>query len=181
MKGIVFNVLEEMVEATGGLQLWDQVLQDAGPGSGGSYTASATYDDEELLAIVTALSARTGLPAERLVHDFGVHLLGVFAERFPRFFEDVTPKEFLRNVGGIIHSEVRKLYPDAGVPDFDYEDPAPDELVMLYRSPRRMCTLAEGLIRGSAGHFGVGVELAHPLCLHRGDDHCRLEIRFTEA
>ncbi len=181
MKGIVFNVLEDMVESSLGLEAWDEILSATALSSGGSYTASATYDDEELLAIVGALSTKTGLPPERLVHDFGVHLLGAFAERYPMFFADVTVKQFLQNVGGIIHDEIRKLHPGAGVPDIGYEDPAPDRLVMLYRSPRRMCTLAEGLIRGSSGHFGVGIELTHPRCLHRGDDHCRLEILFAES
>jgi len=170
-----------MVEEHLGLEAWDEMLAQVEPASGGSYTAAATYDDEELLAIVGYLSERTGKPAAELIHDFGAYLLGAFHARYPRFFDGVTAKEFLRNVGGIIHAEVRKLYPDAGVPSFEYEDPGPDRLVMLYESPRKMCALAEGLIHGAGAHFGVSIELDHPRCMHRGDDHCRLELRFGDG
>jgi hypothetical protein len=178
MKGVVFNTLGEMVEEKLGIEVWDQALLTADPASGGSYTAAGSYDDEELLQIVTTLSEMSGVAVPQLIHDFGVFLLGAFARRYPQFFVDVTVRQFLLNVDGIIHDEVRKLYPDAGVPSFDYEEPAPDQLIMLYRSPRKMCTLAEGLIRGAGGHFGVEIGIEHPTCLHRGDDHCRLELRF---
>lgn len=163
------------------MEVWDQALVKVDPDSGGAYTAAGSYDDEELLQIVGTLSEMSGIEIPQLVHDFGVYLLGDFSKRYPVFFQDVTARQFLLNVGGIIHDEVRKLYPGAGVPDIAYEEPAADRLVMLYQSPRQMCTLAEGLIRGTAGHFGVTIDLEHPKCLRRGDDHCRLELHFSES
>ena len=49
--------------------------------------------------------------------------------------------------------EVRKLYPDAQLPQFDCTRSA-DGLQMLYSSPRHFGDLAEGLIRGAIAHFG---------------------------
>ena len=48
---------------------------------------------------------------------------------------------------------------------------------MRYRSERRMCAFAEGLIEGAAEHFGERATIAQPQCMHRGDDHCVLEDR----
>ncbi|MFH1571179.1 MAG: heme NO-binding domain-containing protein, partial [Gemmatimonadota bacterium] len=71
MKGIVCNVLNEMVEEQLGLETWDQVLTELSPASGGAYTATDTYDDEEVLAVVESLARRTGRPVPELLGDFG--------------------------------------------------------------------------------------------------------------
>ena len=50
---------------------------------------------------------------------------------------------------------------------------------MGYRSPRKMCSFAEGLLLGAADHFGERLTIAQPACMKRGDDHCVLEITFS--
>ena len=52
MKGIVFNILNEMVEEQFGMAAWDGLLDAVG--SEGIYVATETYPDEELLALVAA-------------------------------------------------------------------------------------------------------------------------------
>ena len=69
---------------------------------------------------------------------------------------------------------------DADLPHMSYEDPAPDQLVILYRSKRKLCRAAEGLIDGVSEHFKTPFKLEHTKCMHRGDDHCRLELTFGE-
>jgi len=48
-------------------------------------------------------------------------------------------------VDELIHVEVKKLYKDAQLPEFNYEDHIDDKLTMIYRSPRKLCFLSEGL------------------------------------
>jgi predicted hydrocarbon binding protein len=85
-------------------------------------------------------------------------------------------KPFLLTLDQVIHVEVRKLYSDAGLPEFKYQDENDNELVMLYRSPRKLCALAEGLMAGAAKHFNSDYQLKHDICMHNGDDHCRFEL-----
>ena len=85
-------------------------------------------------------------------------------------------KRFLLQVDEVIHKEVKRINPDVYLPEFEYIDPAPNELIMLYRSKRKLCALSEGLIQGAANHFDTKVEIKHPVCMHDGHDHCRLEI-----
>ena len=62
----------------------------------------------------------------------------------------------------MIHTEVRKLYPDAQLPQFDCTR-SDDGLKMLYSSPRHFGDLAEGLIKGAVAYFGGGIEVTrHP-------------------
>ena len=99
-----------------------------------------------------------------------------FYQRFPQFFDHDGLFPFLLSVDHLIHVEVRKLFPDAGVPHFEYHEQLPDRLTMVYQSPRKLCKLAEGLIDGSAKHFNQAYHLTHDVCMHKGDDCCHLLV-----
>ena len=178
MKGIVFNILNEMVEEQFGMAAWDGLLDAVG--SEGIYVATETYPDEELLALVAAAETATKIPATELVRAFGEYMVPKFAANYPVFFESQTDlKSFLLTVDEVIHVEVRKLYPEAGLPEFQYEDRGDNSLTMLYKSPRKLCALAEGLIAGSAKHFDQDYELLHDVCMHKGSDHCSLQLTMA--
>ena len=180
MKGIVFNILNEMVEKEFGMEAWDHLLNETD--LDGVYVATATYPDEELMKLVAAASEATAIPVVPLVRSFGEFMVPKFAERYPVFFENQSClKSFLLTVDEVVHVEVRKLYPEAGLPEFRYENRDDSTLTMLYRSPRKLCALAEGLIAGSATHFGQRYSLAHDVCMHNGSDHCALELTLEAA
>ncbi len=179
MKGMVFTMLSEMVEQNFGLEVWDELIDLTDPASEGIYVATDLYPDEELMAYVGAMSEKLGVPANELVFGFGSYLLGRFNKIHPEFFSDHTAKSFLKSVHDVIHVEVKKLHPDAVLPHFDYEDEAENTLTMLYRSPRGLCALAEGLISGTADYYGTTVKSEHPVCMHTGSDHCRIELSFS--
>lgn len=179
MKGMVFTMLGEMVEERFGIDTWDDLIDITDPASGGAYVATDVYPDEELLAYVTAMSERFDIPAKDLVFAFGEYLLARFVGIHPEFFDGHIAKSFLKSVHDVIHVEVRKLHPDVVLPHFDYEDDVDNELVMLYRSPRKLCALAEGLISGAAKHFDERIDCVHDICMHTGSECCRLELKFS--
>ena len=181
MKGIVYNLLNEFVEESFGLDTWDELIEVTTPASNGVYTSVELYPDSELLAYVGAISERTGTAPAEVVRLFGQYMLSRFAGIHPEFFEGHTIKSFLKSVHDVIHVEVEKLHPDVMLPNFTYEDPDEDRLVMHYHSPRKLCHLAEGLIAGCSQHFGVEVELSHDTCMHDGAEHCVLALRFGTA
>jgi predicted hydrocarbon binding protein len=47
---------------------------------------------------------------------------------------------------------------------------------MHYRSPRKLCALAEGFIEATAAHFAEELSLDQPECMKRGDDKCVLRV-----
>ena len=176
MKGVVFTLLNELVEEQFGMEMWDNLIDETDPESEGIYVATDTYPDSELVNYVRVLSARLDTPAEKIIFAFGEFCLGKFSQMYPEFFEGHDLKSFLKSVHGVIHVEVKKLHPEAILPEFTYEERADNQLVMKYRSPRKLCPLAEGLITGASKHFSSTVEIAHTECMHEGSDHCRLEL-----
>jgi Haem-NO-binding len=159
VKGIVFTEFMEMVEQTFSAEVLDDVIDKADLPNSGAYTAVGTYDHAELVRMVLALSEHVNIPPARLIRDFGRHLFGRFFHIYPSFFQHVDDVlTFLNGIETIIHTEVRKLYPEAQLPSFDCQltDTGID---MVYHSPRHFEELAHGLIEGAVAHFKVPYEI----------------------
>lgn len=178
MKGIIFNLVEEVVRDRFGEDTWDDLLDAAG--LDGAYTSLGSYPDEELLRLVGAASEALGLPPADVVRTLGEAAIPLLATRYPFFFEPHTStKSFLLTLNDIIHPEVRKLYPGADVPTFGFEESSDDTLVLRYHSERKLCALAEGFVLGAAAHFGERAEIDQPACMLRGDEDCLLHCTFS--
>ena len=77
-----------------------------------------------------------------VVRWFGRHALLLLSQSYPQLFVPHTStRPFLLTLNDIIHPEVRKLYPGADVPEFDYDTSDPQTLRMGYRSRRKLCAL----------------------------------------
>jgi hypothetical protein len=185
MKGIIFNVFEVVVTDELGEDGWEDLLERADVD--GAYTSLGNYPDEELIALLRATPGLEEHGAADLMRWFGRRAIPVLALRYPVFFaEHRTCRDFLLTLNDIIHPEVRKAYPGADVPVFDF-DPPPElaleenQLAIGYRSARRLCALAEGFILGAGDHYGERVDIDHPRCMHDGHERCTLVCTFVDV
>lgn len=180
MKGIIFNVLEELVRKEHGDDTWEGLLEAAQVD--GVYTSLGNYPDAHLMKLVAAAAAALDCPANEIIRWFGRKSLPLLAHRYPQFFAGhKSGRTFLLTLNDVIHTEVRKLYPGAEVPEFDYDSSSPDVLVMGYQSPRKLCALAHGFIEGAAAHYGEDLVFEQPKCMHRGDDKCVFRVVLKRA
>jgi hypothetical protein len=176
MKGIVFREFADMVEQTFSAEILNRIIDASNLATRGAYTAVGTYDHREIVELVNRLSSETGVGIPDLLRAFGRYLFKRFVALYPHFFASAKSAfDFLPQVHNIIHVEVKKLYPDAELPQFETSAPEPDRFVMVYRSTRPFGDLAEGLILGCIEHFGEKISLA------REDLPCQngAHIRFT--
>lgn len=177
MKGILFNLIEEIVTKSHGEAAWDQLLQMGD--LKGAYTSLGNYPDEHLFKIVSAASQALTLPAPNIIRWVGKEAIPLLANKYPSFFTTHSNvRSFILSLNQIIHPEVRKLYPGADVPDFDFEPISPQELRMGYRSKRKLCWLAEGLMEGAAAHYKESIAIEQLECMHRGNEKCIFKISF---
>ena len=138
MKGAIFIAFNEMIENTAGIDTWEQLLQRVEPKSGGIYTSVESYPDDELFALVGALSEITGKPASELVATFGNSLFGFLDKKYPIFTrQQPTFFDFIESIDGTIHKEVLKLYSDARLPHIIAKRLTDYEMLVLYSSPRK--------------------------------------------
>ncbi|THC41868.1 heme NO-binding domain-containing protein [Massilia sp. Mn16-1_5] len=179
MKGIVFNLLEEAVSTEFGDATWDRLLDDAG--LDGAYTSLGSYDDAEIFRLVGVASAALGMPEQDVLRWFGRRAMPLLAKRYPAFFAGhPNTRSFLLTLNNMIHPEVRKLYPGASPPVFDFDTADSEQLVIGYNSARRLCALAEGFMQGAAEHFQEQAAITQSQCMHAGDDKCSFHVRFPK-
>ena len=179
MKGILFNVVEDVVTEAMSADAWDDVIDAAGVD--GSYTSLASYPDTDLNAIVGAIAATADLSTEdtlRLAGRLGFkHLAG----RNPHILDGIEGwKQLVGSLDDIIHPEVRKTYPDAEVPGFATTD-IDGGLRVIYTSRRQLCALAEGLIVDGGEWYGSELHVEHERCVHEGATACTMVIREVVA
>jgi len=136
MKGMVFTEFLEMVEDKFSADMVDDIIDDSAPPSGGAYTGSrhvrpqraCRHGGRALAALGACQYRRWCMPLVCTCSD-------AFMRCTPHSSAALlSAVDFLYGIESVIHTEVRKLYPDAQLPSFDCER-LPNGLNMLYASP----------------------------------------------
>mgnify|MGYP001168752176 CR=1 FL=1 len=177
MKGIIFNILEEVITDAYGPEAWDALICMAGVE--GAYASLGSYPDVEFFGLIDATAMLTKQPHAQVLRAFGEAAFPLLIERYPHFLEGVfDTRTFLLSLNTIIQPEIRKIYSDAAYPQFKFAI-GDDILQVGYRSQRKLCDVAEGFVRGVAKHYGEEIEVEHGACLNNGDPQCRLDVRWA--
>lgn len=154
MKGIIFTELMEMIEAGHGLEVADKMLSHPKLSTNGVYIATGTYPVEDLEILLGILQETLGADRDTLLKVFSGHLFQTFEKKYASLLASYTDTfGLLKMIEGHIHVEVKKLYPDAELPEFEVESETNEQLVLIYTSNRHMEALAEGLMEAAAKHF----------------------------
>ena len=178
MKGVVFNLLEVLVRREFGDEEWPRVARDAEVDS--SFTEAGNYPDASLRRLIVEVGKRARKTPGEALQWFGRHSMPLLHTMYPGFFDKQnSARDFVLTLNDIIHPEVRRLYPDADVPWFDFDTRCgPNELILGYQSPRKLCLLAHGFVEGAADYYGETVDVEQTQCMHRGDAKCVFRLQF---
>lgn len=179
MKGIIFNLLQDVVSQHHGDDAWDDLIDAAQVD--GVYTSAGSYSDDDLTALVGAAAARLGLSSADVLRWFGREAMPHLARLFPNFFEEhVSARTLVLGVNDIIHFEIRKIYVGASCPHFHIREEANGSLSMDYRSNRRLCALGQGFLEGVGDHYDERLDVQHPQCIDRGDTACIFHVHWPK-
>lgn len=181
MHGIVMNQFRQYVIDRLGRDAWVPLAEAAGVPAE-NHRLEGVYPDEQLVGLVLAASRQTGRPLNVLLEDFGAFiapaLLRVYAPLVDPAWRTL---DVIEHTEETIHTVVRARMPGAEPPALLARRVSPTEVHIDYRSQRGLCSLAEGIARGMALHFGDEVEVSQPECAHRGDPRCLIVVRRTAA
>ncbi len=154
MKGIVFTEFLDLVEDKFGLQMVDTILEESNLESNGIYTSIGTYNFSEMLQLLQSLSSHTDILIDDLLLVYGEHFFSVINKSYSGLLATYKdPIEMLSSIEDHIHTEVRKIYPDAELPTFEIEEKTENSLVMIYKSGRAMHHFGLGLMNKTFKHF----------------------------
>ena len=180
MQGIILDELEKYVGRELGQAGLSRMHGLTGRSEGG-YQFDRSYPDEEVHLIVRGVVEATGKAPEVILEQFAEAMVpglltvyGVFVN--PRW----SYLDFLVNTESIIHRGVRLASPSAKPPEIQVQRVGPEAVTILYRSQRRLCPVARGIVRGAAAHYGVTVTVTEQFCMHRGDPECVITVTAEE-
>lgn len=181
MQGSIYTSFSEMVIENMGMSVWNELLTKVSLASEGVYTSGMLYDDSEIMALVGGLSEITNVDVPTLVKTFGEYLFIHLYNSSPTNLSHIDNlKDFLTSIDGVIHKEVKRVYPNAYLPTFEYTQASEGSLIMFYQSKRKLCHLSEGLILSAAKHFDQSITISHPECMHDGAEKCKLIITLEK-
>ncbi|PMH46576.1 guanylate cyclase [Vibrio sp. 10N.286.49.B3] len=161
MKGIIFTEFMELVEDQFGLDVLDEVLamsQDEG-----IYTSVGSYDHRSLVKLIVNLSKKTDIDAETLQQVFGRSVFKSLLASIPldaSLIESSGTFQFIKHVETYIHVEVKKLYPEASPPTFNFISEGESKMTLDYQSARCMSHVCFGLIKGCADYFDEEIDIS---------------------
>ena len=179
MHGIVFEELREFVWRAHGADAWAALLKEAAPGRR-FYAPDTDYPDEELEALLAAISRKTGADRKDLLRNFGTFVAPTLLELYrPLIDPDWGLLDFLEHVEETIHRVVRLDDPAAAPPRLRVERLDPERVVVHYDSKRRMCDLARGLVLGLQDEYATKVDIRELACMESGDAECTLEVAIA--
>lgn len=180
MQGIIFNALEEFVLENCDMETWNDVIDDSGVKNSGAYTAGVSYEDEEIIALAQTLCEKLNLSLEDGLRAFGEFLFGFLLNRGPiELKKYIDSQSLLAELESVIHRDVKRVHPEAYTPFFEYEKITDDKGILIYRSKRKLCFIAEGLIKGLAQYYKQNIEMRHTSCMHDGSQQCSWDVVFS--
>lgn len=177
MHGFILSEIRGYVTAKLGAESWKVLLKEAGL-AGKEYVNYREYPDEEVVALVATASRITGLEVAAILEDFGVYL----AADLMRIYRPLVKPEwnlldFLEHVEATIHGVVRSRNRQARPPGLRAIREAPDRVVVIYSSGRRLCALAVGIVQGLSAHYHEPIAVDHEPCQQRGAPACHIGVR----
>jgi hypothetical protein len=177
MHGIIFAELQKFVSTHQGSHAWNELLRRTGL-RGSVYVSSDPHPDSDFESLVAAASQLTGRPTAQILEDFGDFITPVLINRYghllsPRW----TSLDVIEHTENTVHTLVRARHPGAHPPRLKTKRTGPNEIVLTYTSPRRLCFLAIGIGRGLGRHFKENLSIEQERCMYEGDSLCEITYR----
>ena len=177
MNGIIFIELGKYAQSRIGEHAWREVVRLAGVPPR-IYYRVADYPDQEAVTLVSALGTALNEPPEVVLESLGEYIAPDLL-RMARYWVEPEWKtlDVIANTEATIHETLRSEGSRTDPPRLRCERTGPDEVAVIYDSPRRLCRLARGIIKGVARHYAEQTVITEPACMHKGDAACRLIVK----
>jgi len=175
MHGIIFNQLRNFAQSRLGEHGWENLLREAKLPAR-VYLAFQSYPDEEAGAIVGAASKVSGKPLRVLLEDFGEFIVPSLMRIYAGFIQSGwTILDVIENAERI-HERVRRDS-QARPPVLECQRVDVNTVRVVYASPRRLCGVGIGFVRGLANELKQKVEVHESQCVYSGAPHCEFIVR----
>lgn len=158
MKGIIFTTFEAFVSESFGEEIWEDIVDSTELTTTEPFVGPGTYPASDLIALVTTAVQTLGISLDDALAAFGSYSFPKLAEGVPQLMEGLDDaREFFVKLEAVIHTEVRKLDPEANPARFSVEQTGESTLLLHYESDLGLFALVGGFIDGVGAWYGEQV------------------------
>src|ERR1700730_14200308 len=137
MHGIIFAELRNYAEAKHGRGSWDALLRKANL-ENRVYLSIQEYPDTEIVSLVMAACAMTELSVSAVLVDFGQFIVPSLMRMYGHLLKpEWKAIDVIDRTEGTVHAVVRVKNPEANPPKLKTQRLSPDEVLLIYTSPRQ--------------------------------------------
>ena len=180
MKGIIFNLTEKFITKKYGGDVLNEIISNCELENKDPYVGPGTYSDSDLIEIISKSCDRLSVSIDTFLINLGTFAFPELAKKMPQFVEPYDhPKSFLKTIHDTVHVEVKKVMKDARPPNFQYAEPAENELIITYYSERKLYAFMEGLIKGVAVYFETKIDQSKKIYSSNGTEYCDFHLKFV--
>ena len=182
MHGLIFVTWEKYLSERFGSSFLIAYRKAIGETVANSPLTSRLYDDATLLAGVGAASEISGHPIDSLLHEYGRYFIinGLTSHLCTYVLAQVHSGLQLLLTMRDVHARLRSTDDGLTPPLFNYESSShPNEVVLIYDSPRKICSVLWGAIEGAAERYGERVHVSEQSCMKQGAPICRFIAHFS--
>lgn len=160
MKGIIPICLSKLVIEKFGKDKWKEIMKASGLREDAIFLAHQDVDDSAVMTVLEKTCNVLGITLDQAADAFGEYWVSTFAKKvYKDYYKNITSaKEFLLNMDHV-HKEATDTIENAHPPQFEYEEPADNILIMKYISQRGLIDIFIGLIKGVGKHFNEELEI----------------------
>jgi hypothetical protein len=116
MHGIIFSELQNYAEAKHGRGTWDALLRKANLGNR-VYLSIQEYPDAEIISLIMAVCAMTGLSVSAVLEEFGQFIVPSLMRMYGHLLNpEWTAIDVIDHTEGAVHAVVRVKDPEAKPP-----------------------------------------------------------------
>jgi predicted hydrocarbon binding protein len=130
------------------------------------------------MAMLSTLSQVEGRAVSVLLEEFGEFIISPLMETYGYI---VNPSwktlDLIEHAEEKIHTVIRTTDTNATPPAILCTRSAPNEVIVHYNSPRKMCRFMRGMAKGIARHYHEQVSMSETSCMLENASECVLVIR----
>jgi predicted hydrocarbon binding protein len=143
-----------------------------------AYLPDGSCPDEEAYGLLDAVSSALGEPIERVHARFGEyaapHLIRVAGTLIDPSWRTLDVVEHAESIArALVHDQQEandlRMHETVRI--------SPNELHIVYYSPRKLCAIAAGMVHGVASYFRESIRIVKSACMRRGEPYCSFVVR----
>ncbi len=181
MNGTIFVLLQQYTKKKGLSDLWIDVLKKEGFPESKLFFSHEQYPDNILFHVIFQAAQELRQTPDQFLEEFGRSLGSYFFLTYKSVIDpcwktlDLLEKleEFNKNI-------LQKGIPLTLTGTFSSKRVNPNNIIVVYSSPRQLCCLCMGLFKAFAIHYNEQILIHQPKCMLKNDPCCEFNITCTE-